>query len=138
MLANGKTIVEYEDGSRLLLGRTGAGPVHVVVADEEEAGATNCDHRVRARPRALAPQLPPEAAAMRCVICRNGETLPGLADKAVSHDGMTLVVKDVPAEICDNCGERYVDAEVTRHLLELAREAAAVGVVVDVRHYAPA
>ena len=40
MLANGETIVEYEDGSRLLLGRTGTRPVHVVVADEEEAGAT--------------------------------------------------------------------------------------------------
>lgn len=73
---------------------------------------------------------------MKCVICHNGETRPGTADKAMSHEGMTLVVKNVPAEICENCGERYFDAEVTRELLRLAREAAAAGVVVDVRYYA--
>ncbi|MDQ3680922.1 MAG: DUF4258 domain-containing protein [Actinomycetota bacterium] len=40
VLANGETIEEYEDGSRLLLGRTGTRPVHAVVADEEVAGVT--------------------------------------------------------------------------------------------------
>ena len=44
---------------------------------------------------------------MKCVICRNGETTPGFADKAFSYDGMTFVVKDVPAEICENCGEHF-------------------------------
>ncbi len=39
---------------------------------------------------------------MRCALCHNGETRPGTADKAFSQDGMTLVVKDVPAEICEN------------------------------------
>jgi YgiT-type zinc finger domain-containing protein len=72
---------------------------------------------------------------MKCVICRNGETRPGLAEKAFSHDGMTLVVKDVPAEVCENCGERYFDEDVTRQLLEIVRTAAAEGVVVDVRRY---
>lgn len=72
---------------------------------------------------------------MKCVLCRNGETKPGFADKAFSHDGMTLVIKDVPAEICDNCGERYFDAEVTEELLRIARAAASEGVVVDVRRY---
>lgn len=75
---------------------------------------------------------------MKCILCRNGETKPGFADKAFSHEGMTLVVKDVPAEICENCGERYFDASVTQELLDLARAAAAEGVVVDVRRYAAA
>jgi hypothetical protein len=43
---------------------------------------------------------------------------------------MTLVVKDVPAEICDMCGEPYFNEQVTQRLLDLAREAAAAGVVV--------
>ncbi len=51
---------------------------------------------------------------------------------------MTLVVTDVPAEICDVCGERYFDAEVTTRLLTLARESAAAGVIVDVRRYVAA
>jgi hypothetical protein len=37
-LAEGETIEDYADGSRLLLGRAGLRPVHVVVADEEPGG----------------------------------------------------------------------------------------------------
>jgi hypothetical protein len=51
---------------------------------------------------------------------------------------MTLVVKDVPCDICDTCGELYFDEQVTQRLLDLAREAAAAGVVVDVRRYVAA
>ena len=73
---------------------------------------------------------------MRCAICRNGETVPGKADKVLSYAGMTLVVQDVPAEVCDTCGERYFSAEVTRELLALAHSAADAGIVVDIRRYA--
>jgi hypothetical protein len=33
-LAEGETIEDYAEGSRLLLGRAGVRPIHVVVADE--------------------------------------------------------------------------------------------------------
>ncbi len=75
---------------------------------------------------------------MTCPLCRQGELKPGLADKVLSHDGMTLVVTGVPASVCDTCGERYFDADVTQRLLDLAREAASAGVVVDVRRYVAA
>ena len=75
---------------------------------------------------------------MRCPICRQGELHPGTSDETISHAGMTLVVKDVPAQICDVCGEPYFDEQVTQRLLDLAREAAAAGVVVDVRRYVAA
>ncbi len=75
---------------------------------------------------------------MTCPLCRNGQLWPGTADKALSLEGMTLVVKDVPASICDNCGERYFTADVTQRLLDLAREAARAGVLVDVRRYVAA
>jgi YgiT-type zinc finger domain-containing protein len=86
----------------------------------------------------MGPDVPAAEITMRCVLCRNGETKPGMADKVLSHDGMTLVIKDVPAEICENCGERYFDAAVTRELLRVASAAAAEGVVVDVRRYVAA
>ncbi len=73
---------------------------------------------------------------MRCAICRTGQTRPGTADEAITHHGTTLVVKGVPAEICDQCGETYFDSDITAQLLDLARSAAEAGVVVDVRHYA--
>lgn len=72
---------------------------------------------------------------MKCVICREGETKPGKATVTLERDGMTLVVKGVPAEICENCGEEYVDEETTRRLLKMAEDAARSGVQVDVREY---
>jgi YgiT-type zinc finger domain-containing protein len=73
---------------------------------------------------------------MRCAICRTGHTHPGTADEALTHHGTTLVVKNVPAEICDQCGETYLDSDTTAKLLDLARAAAQAGVEVDIRHYA--
>lgn len=73
-----------------------------------------------------------------CPICRQGELEPGTSDEAMTQDGMTLVIKDVPADICDTCGEAFFSETVTQRLLALAREAAAAGVEVDVRRYVAA
>ncbi|MHB1598183.1 MAG: type II toxin-antitoxin system MqsA family antitoxin [Acidimicrobiales bacterium] len=75
---------------------------------------------------------------MNCPLCRHGVLQPGTADETLSFEGTTLVVKDAPALICDTCGEPYFDEQVTQRLLDLAREAAANGVVVDVRRYVAA
>ena len=37
-LVDGETIEEYEDGSRLVLGRAGLRPVHVVVREDDAGG----------------------------------------------------------------------------------------------------
>ena len=75
---------------------------------------------------------------MKCMICRHGETAPGAATVTLTRDDTTLIVKDVPAMVCDNCGEEYVDSEITERLLETAEEAVRAGVQVDVRSYVPA
>jgi len=53
----------------------------------------------------------------------------------LTRDGTTLVVKGVPAGICSNCGEEYVDDVTTARLLEVAEQAAQSGVEVEVRDY---
>ncbi len=75
---------------------------------------------------------------MKCVICRGGETAPGSATMTLTREGTTVVVKDVPADICDNCGEEYFDEIVTDRLLAVAEEAARSGVEVDVRRFVAA
>ncbi|MGH2702333.1 MAG: type II toxin-antitoxin system MqsA family antitoxin [Actinomycetota bacterium] len=72
---------------------------------------------------------------MRCVICKQGETVPGTATVTLNREGTTIVVKGVPARVCENCGEEYVDERVTESLLRFAEEAAERGVEVDVRQY---
>ena len=72
---------------------------------------------------------------MKCVICRHGETKPGIATKTLAENGCTLVVKDVPADVCSTCGEEYVSEEVARKVSALLTEMAARGVEVDIRRY---
>jgi len=54
----------------------------------------------------------------------------------LERGALTLVFKSVPAEVCENCGEQYVDSETTARLLAEAEKAAAAGVQVEVRAYA--
>ena len=74
---------------------------------------------------------------MKCVICKHGETRPGRATVTLTRGG-TLVVKGVPAGVCANCGEEYVDESTTARLIRTMEEAARAGVEVDVREYVAA
>ena len=79
--------------------------------------------------------VPQEEGAMKCVICKQGETRHGTTTITLDRDGMIFVVKSVPARVCMNCGEGYVDEEVTARLLRLAEKAAKDGVQVNIREY---
>lgn len=72
---------------------------------------------------------------MKCVVCKNGEIWPGRATITLERSGTTLVIKGVPADVCQVCGEEYVGEEITSQLLKSAEEAARIGVQVDVRDY---
>ncbi len=72
---------------------------------------------------------------MKCIICKQGETKLGKATMTLERDGMTHEIKGVPANICANCGEEYVDEKTTKKLLKSAEEAIKAGVQVDIREY---
>ena len=75
---------------------------------------------------------------MRCVVCKQSETRPGKATVTLERDGVTLVIKGVPAQVCPNCGEEYIDEDTTQKLLAGAEEAMREGVRVDIRDYVAA
>lgn len=75
---------------------------------------------------------------MKCVMCKYGETQQGTTTMTLERDATTVVFKNVPAEVCQTCGEAYLDATTTNHLLHIVEEAARTGVQVDVRSYAAA
>lgn len=70
---------------------------------------------------------------MKCPICQKGETRPDSTTVTLEVDQSTVVFKHVPADVCEVCGEAYVDEQMTTHLLSEARRAADLGVEVDVR-----
>lgn len=75
---------------------------------------------------------------MKCPICKHGNTHTGVASITLERGNTIVMFKYVPAQICENCGEVYHDAKITRALLKQANEAAQRGVEIDVRRYAAA
>ena len=75
---------------------------------------------------------------MKCLICKHGEVVDGVAVITLNPGTAILVVKDVPARVCRNCGEEYVTEEVTARLLKKATALAREGVDVAVCSYATA
>jgi YgiT-type zinc finger domain-containing protein len=53
---------------------------------------------------------------MKCVVCRSGETKPGTATVTVEREGAVVVVRGVPARICENCGEEYLEGQEVARL----------------------
>jgi YgiT-type zinc finger domain-containing protein len=75
---------------------------------------------------------------MKCVVCKQAETRPGTTTVTLERDGLTVVFKGVPAQICPNCGEDYVDSAVSERLLREAEQTARNGTQVEVRQFAVA
>lgn len=73
---------------------------------------------------------------MKCVICKLGETHPGLVTVPLQRGDTTVVLKGVPAEICDNCGEYYLSEDVTGAVLARAEEAVKRGAEVEILRFA--
>ena len=74
---------------------------------------------------------------MNCLVCKQGDTQPGITTVTLERATTTLVVKEVPAQICSNCGEAYMDEATTEALLTMLKQAVANGVSVAVRDFAP-
>lgn len=55
---------------------------------------------------------------MKCVICKTGNTEPSKSSTVFDQDGRVIVVRDVPAQVCQQCGEAYFSKEVTAQVYE--------------------
>lgn len=72
---------------------------------------------------------------MKCPICKHGETENGDATVVLDRNKSTLVFKHVPADICNNCGEEFINESISVELFSVAKQAVEAGVQVDIREY---
>lgn len=73
---------------------------------------------------------------MKCVICKEGDTKPGKVSVTLEREGCTIIFREVPAAVCDNCGEYYLTEELTEQLLIKADAAVKSGAEVEILRYA--
>lgn len=73
---------------------------------------------------------------MRCVICKHGDTKSGKTTVTLQRGETIVIIKDVPAEVCDNCGEYYLDENTTDRVLLMAEEAVKKNAEVEILRFA--
>lgn len=72
---------------------------------------------------------------MICVICKSGTPESGTTTVTLERGGNLIVFRRVPAKICSNCRESYLDDGVVDEVYHTADEAAKAGVEFDVREF---
>jgi len=140
IIEEGEVIASYPDDlpfpGVLILGFEGATPIHhgrgkrpperhMLRGDGLCTGACSVERRFQN----------PEAN-MKCMICKTGETRAGTATVTLQRAETTVLVKGTPADVCQNCGEYYLDEAVARKLYAQADEAARRHAEVEIIRYA--
>jgi YgiT-type zinc finger domain-containing protein len=77
-----------------------------------------------------------EEKTMTCFICRNGETQPGIVNVTLTRGETTVLLKGVPPDVCDNCGEYYLSQEIAAQVLDKAEQVKRNGAEVEILRFA--
>ena len=69
---------------------------------------------------------------MECALCKVGTTENGKVTITLERDGAIVLIKDVPAEVCTNCGHYYLSEKITRIVMDKGNEAIKSGAELEV------
>ena len=72
---------------------------------------------------------------MNCLICRQAEIVEGFTSIVFEREEFKVVINNIPAHICPNCGEAIVDEDVAIRLLSVAEDVINEGIIEDIREY---
>ena len=69
---------------------------------------------------------------MECALCKVGTTAKGTVTVTLERNGAIVLIKEVPAEICTNCGHYYLTEETTRAIMQTGNDAIEKGAELEV------
>ena len=72
---------------------------------------------------------------MNCLICRESNLIEGLVSVSLERGEFRLLIRDVPAWVCPNCGETVVNEDVAIQVIGQAESLFAQGIREDVCEY---
>jgi len=73
---------------------------------------------------------------MKCILCKQGDAGPGKVTVTLQRGDTTVIIKGVPAEVCENCGEYYLEDTIAGQVLTMAEEAVRKNVEVEILRFA--
>ena len=72
---------------------------------------------------------------MNCVMCK-GNMKRGTTNYPIDRDSQFLLIKNVPALICDQCGEIFIDDNVFEKIEEIVESAQNSNVEIEILRFA--
>ena len=57
----------------------------------------------------------------KCYFCHGGPVIKGKTEHISRVDGQLVEIKEVPCEICQQCGEKYFDPQTIRRLEQIVK-----------------
>jgi len=72
---------------------------------------------------------------MICLICRQVRLDLGFTSVKLDRDEIKLTITNVPATVCPDCGEAFVDDKVAERLLQIAQTCEDTGIMADIQVY---
>jgi YgiT-type zinc finger domain-containing protein len=69
---------------------------------------------------------------MECSLCKVGTTEEGMVTVTLERDGAIVLIKDVPAQVCTNCGHYYLSEEIAKAIMQTGNDAIAKGAELEV------
>jgi YgiT-type zinc finger domain-containing protein len=73
---------------------------------------------------------------MKCALCKQGETHPGEVTVTLQRGETTVILKGVPADVCENCGEYYLSETIAKQVMRRAEESVKSGAEVEILRFA--
>jgi YgiT-type zinc finger domain-containing protein len=67
-----------------------------------------------------------------CPTCKNGTLKPGTTTVTLERVGALIIFKEVPADVCDNCGAYFLSSETSNELYTKASDAIKKGAQVEI------
>jgi len=59
---------------------------------------------------------------MKCLVCKHTCFKKGATVLPIERGNAILLITDIPARVCENCGETYLDEETAQEVQDLANE----------------
>ena len=69
---------------------------------------------------------------MNCTLCHNGVTIAGFVKVTLEKINTIVLVKNVPADVCTNCGHYYLSEEMAKEVLKKGNDASNNGAELEI------
>ena len=73
-----------------------------------------------------------------CTTCKNGTMHKDATTVTFDKDNVVIVFRNVPAEVCDMCGDYIIEGSIAAKLLKTAKEERAKGHEISILNYSKA